>query len=166
MVEGTVYWLMGLSGAGKTTIGKILYKKLCEQKNNIVFLDGDTLREVFGNDLGYGKEDRFKCAMRYSRLCKLLSEQGQDVVICTISMFHEVRKWNKNNIEKYKEIYIDVSIRILQERNQKNLYKNGNNVVGLDLWVELPDNPDVIVVNDGKLSPEMITSGILKKLYI
>ncbi len=157
---------MGLSGAGKTTIGKILYKKLCEQKNNIVFLDGDTLREVFGNDLGYGKEDRFKCAMRYSRLCKLLSEQGQDVVICTISMFHEVRKWNKNNIEKYKEIYIDVSIRILQERNQKNLYKNGNNVVGLDLWVELPDNPDVIVVNDGKLSPEMITSGILKKLYI
>ena len=81
-------------------------------------------------------------------------------------MFHEVRKWNKNNIEKYKEIYIDVSIRILQERNQKNLYKNGNNVVGLDLWVELPDNPDVIVVNDGKLSPEMITSGILKKLYI
>lgn len=37
MVEGTVYWLMGLSGAGKTTIGKILYKKLCEQKNNIVF---------------------------------------------------------------------------------------------------------------------------------
>lgn len=124
------------------------------------------MREVFGNDLGYGKEDRFKCAMRYSRLCKLLSEQGQDVVICTISMFHEVRKWNKNNIEKYKEIYIDVSIRILQERNQKNLYKNGNNVVGLDLWVELPDNPDVIVVNDGKLSPEMITSGILKKLYI
>lgn len=166
MVEGTVYWLMGLSGAGKTTIGKILYKKLCEQKNNIVFLYGDTLREVFGNDLGYGKEDWFKCAMRYSRLCKLLSEQGQDVVICTISMFHEVRKWNKNNIEKYKEIYIDVSIRILQERNQKNLYKNGNNVVGLDLWVELPDNPDVIVVNDGKLSPEMITSGILKKLYI
>ena len=166
MVEGTVYWLMGLSGAGKTTIGKILYKKLCEQKNNIVFLDGDTLREVFGNDLGYGKEDWFKGAMRYSRLCKLLSEQGQDVVICTISMFHEVRKWNKNNIEKYKEIYIDVSIRILQERNQKNLYKNGNNVVGLDLWVELPDNPDGLVVNDGKLSPEMITSGILKKLYI
>lgn len=166
MIKGTVYWFTGLSGAGKTTIGKIMFKKLCEQKNNVVFLDGDTLREVFGNDLGYGKEDRFKCAMRYSRLCKLLSEQGQDVVICTISMFHEVRKWNRDNIEKYKEIYIDVPITILQERNQKNLYKNGNNVVGLDLGLELPDNPDVIVVNDGKLSPEMITSGILKKLYI
>ena len=28
MKQGTVYWLTGLSGAGKTTIGKLLYNKI------------------------------------------------------------------------------------------------------------------------------------------
>ena len=65
---GNVYWITGLSGAGKTTIGKIFYSKLKEIYSNTVFLDGDTLREVFGNDLGYSDADRRKCAMRYSKL--------------------------------------------------------------------------------------------------
>ena len=104
MDTGIVYWLTGLSGAGKTTIGEHFFQMLRKQKENVIFLDGDVLREVFGNDLGYSKQDRFQCAMRYSRLCKLLSEQGQDVVLCTISMFRKVRDWNRQNINKYKEI--------------------------------------------------------------
>ena len=60
---GCVYWLTGLSGAGKTTIGRILYKRLCEKRDGVVFLDGDDLRAVFGNDLGYTAQDRKKSAM-------------------------------------------------------------------------------------------------------
>lgn len=44
---GQVYWITGLSGAGKTTIGKIFYEKLRRKYANTVFLDGDMLREVF-----------------------------------------------------------------------------------------------------------------------
>lgn len=60
MVEGTVYWITGLSGAGKTTVGEIFFEILRKEKKTVLFLDGDTLREVFGNDLGYGREDRFQ----------------------------------------------------------------------------------------------------------
>lgn len=42
---GRVFWITGLSGAGKTTIGYLLYTKLKIQKNSIVFLDGDELRK-------------------------------------------------------------------------------------------------------------------------
>ena len=58
---------------GKVAI--IFYKKVVNPKQSAqtVLLDGDALREVFGNDLGYTAEDRFKCSMRYSRLCRLLS---------------------------------------------------------------------------------------------
>lgn len=160
MNAGKVYWITGLSGAGKTTIGKIFFQRLWEQKKNVLFLDGDTLREVFGNDLGYGKEDRLRCAMRYSRLCKLLSEQGQDVVICTISMFREVREWNRQNIEGYREIYIEVPMEVLQDRNQKNLYRDGSDVVGVDLELELPENPDFVVKNDGTLQPQVLAGRI------
>ena len=63
---GQVYWITGLSGAGKTTIGKIFYEKLRRKYANTVFLDGDMLREVFGNDLGYSDADRRNCAINVS----------------------------------------------------------------------------------------------------
>ena len=106
----TVYWITGLSGAGKTTIGRIFYERLKRIYPNTVFLDGDALRKVFGDDLGYSKEDRRKCAMRYSKLCAMLQEQEINVVCCTISMFDCVRAWNRENIRNYREIYVKVSM--------------------------------------------------------
>ena len=52
---GIVYWITGLSGSGKTTIGKLLYERMKKTYPNTVFLDGDALRKVFGEDLGYTK---------------------------------------------------------------------------------------------------------------
>ena len=115
-MKNSVYWITGLSGAGKTTVGKIFYTKLRNQKDSVLFLDGDRLRDVFGNDLGYTRKDRICCAMRYSKICQMLSEQGMDVVICTISMFHEIRAWNRENIVNYKEIYLEVPMKILKQR--------------------------------------------------
>lgn len=140
------------------------FQMLRRQKGNVLFLDGDTLREVFGNDLGYGREDRLRCAMRYSRLCRLLSGQGQDVVLCTISMFREVREWNRQNINKYKEIYIEVPMEVLKQRNQKGLYQSGGDVVGVDLELELPENPNLVLKNDGALPPNVMAGQIWNTL--
>lgn len=160
-MKGTLYWITGLSGAGKTTIGKMLYEHLKKQKSNVVILDGDMVRNAFGNDLGYSGEDRLKCALRYSGLSRLLTEQGIDVVCCTISMFDKVRDWNREHIESYLEIFLDVPLEVLQKRNQKNLYQDvqsgkTENVVGVDLQLELPQNPDIRFVNDGSSTPEEV----------
>ena len=48
-----VIWIIGLSGSGKTTIGKLIYKSLLKKRKNTVFLDGDEMRAVWGNDLGH-----------------------------------------------------------------------------------------------------------------
>lgn len=166
---GNVFWFTGLSGAGKTTIGNAFYKKKRDKMETVLFLDGDTLREVFGNDLGYSKENRFQCAMRYSRICKMLSEQGMDVIICTISMFDAVRDWNRSHIQLYHEIYVRVPLEVLKQRDQKGLYSGiaageSEDVVGMDLQLELPKQPDLIFDNDGKYSPEQGADFIMEKL--
>lgn len=155
---GTVYWITGLSGAGKTTIGKLLYEKIKTEHPDTVFLDGDIMRKVFGDDLGYSKEERRKCAMRYSRLCAMLQEQGMNVICCTISMFDSVRDWNRRNIQNYKEIYVKVSMDTLQKRDQKGLYsgtttEKQEEVVGVHTDIEEPKYPDLILENDGERTP-------------
>lgn len=164
-----VYWITGLSGAGKTTIGKLYYEKLKKKTSAVVFLDGDMLRESICSDLGYSKEERKECAMRYSRLCKLLSEQGITVIICTISMFHTVRAWNRENIMQYKEIYIKVPMKILKERDQKGLYSRTSRegdatVSGIDIKFEEPLMPDIVLENTGEKSPVELVERIQSEL--
>ena len=153
-----VYWITGLSGAGPTTIGKLLDEELKTEHPNTVFLDGDMLRKVFGDDLGYTREERIKCAMRYSRLCAMLQEQGMHVVCCTISMFDCVREWNRENINNYREIYIKVSMDTLRNRDQKGLYsgiteEKQKEVAGIHVEVEEPKFPDLVLLNDGDKTP-------------
>ncbi len=154
-----VYWITGLSGAGKTTIGRIFYEKLKTKYPGTVFLDGDIMREIFGNDLGYSEADRRKCAMRYSRLCHMLQSQGLNVICCTISMFDSVREWNRENIENYHEIYVKVTMQTLKKRDQKGLYSayesgEEKELAGFQVGLEEPKCPDLTIQNDGDISPE------------
>lgn len=149
-----VYWLTGLSGAGKTTIGRLWYEDLRSRGVPAVFLDGDELRQVFGDDLGFTEADRRKSAMRNARLCALLCRQGLTAVCCTISMFDSVRAWNRENIPGYFEVYVKVSMDTLRRRDQKGLYSSGDgNVAGVHFSVEEPKAPDLILENDGQRTP-------------
>lgn len=162
MDKGTLYWLTGLSGAGKTTIGNRLYYSMKAQKQNTIILDGDILKKIAGKDLGYGREERLERAYRYSALCKLLTDQGINVVICTIAMFDEIRDWNRENIENYIEVFLDVSMDVLKRRNRKGLYSKGSgNTAGIDIAIEYPKKPDIIIKNDGSQPLEESVKKIL-----
>ena len=163
-MTGTVFWITGLSGAGKTTVGRKLYELIKSKKKNVVMLDGDALRTAISSDLGYSNEDRRESAGRNAKLCKLLADQGIDVVCCTISMFEEVRRWNRENNEKYFEVYLKVPMEVLKQRNQKNLYVDAQDaLVGLGVNMEEPEHPDFTIESDGPNSPDEIAIGILRK---
>jgi glutamine kinase len=153
---GRVYWITGLSGAGKSTIGMKFWRRLRDSGRPAIFLDGDALREVIAEDLGHNLASRRKSAMRNAKLCRMLSSQGHDVVCPTISMFHDVQRWNRKNIPGYREIYLRVPMDELQRRDVKGIYAAAGrgelrNVVGVDLKAELPETPDLILDNFGTL---------------
>tara|TARA_B100000315_G_scaffold73585_1_gene67204 strand:+ start:181 stop:699 length:519 start_codon:yes stop_codon:yes gene_type:complete len=148
-----VIWLIGLSGAGKTVIGKALAGSLRKMGRPVVFIDGDIFREIMGNDLGHSIEDRKKNADRICRFCKYMDQEGIDVVCSILSIFHESQGWNRKNINYYFEIYLDISLDTLRKRDPKGLYKKVfdgeiNNVVGVDIPFNPPPNADMVIDNN------------------
>ena len=166
MSPGTVYWITGLSGAGKTTVAALLAKRLRAHGRPVLQLDGDILRDIFSPAAGHDAEGRLRLAGAYGRLCREVAAQGIDVVCATISMFHAVRRWNREHIPGYREIYLRVPLSELRRRDSKGLYSaaregTASNVVGVDLHAELPETPDLTVENHG-ISPEAAVERIWK----
>ena len=163
---GRVFWITGLSGTGKTTLGRELSKRLRGAGHRVIFLDGDALRSAIAEDLGHNAGDRRRAAMRNARLCRLLADQGADVVCATISLFHEVQRWNRENIPGYREIYLRVPIDELRRRDSKGIYAcaqrgEAHDVVGLDVPAEAPEAPDLILDNYGALDVAAAADRIL-----
>ena len=99
-----------LSVSGKTTVGKLLFKKIKKRKTNTVFLDGDNLRAVWGNKLGHRISDRKENALRIYSLCKLLDEQKINVVCCILSIFPSIQKKARKNFRKYYQFHLSAPI--------------------------------------------------------
>lgn len=183
--QGTVYFFTGLSGAGKSTIGSLFYRRLLRKSPDAILLDGDVMRKMLNGEIpmpfssemrqalygatlqpfDYTREGRLKGAWVLFRLCRDLAEQGHDVVCCSISMYREVREWNRENIPNYREIYVKVSMETLYQRDQKGLYSShAKNVVGVDIPAEEPEHPDVVIQNDSGETPEQIVERLERQL--
>lgn len=145
---GRVYWITGVKSSGKTTIGTALYYALREKSDNSLILDGDILKQFVGDEFGYASEERLARGKRYSKLCKLLAEQGLIVIICTISMFNEIREWNRQNIKGYIEVFVDTPLDIILERDKSRLYSR-EELETIISDTQFPTNPDIILRNDG-----------------
>jgi len=147
-----VVWIIGLSGAGKTTLANEIVAHVRRAQPNVVLIDGDVVREVFGNDLGHAMEDRRTNARRICQLGKLLDDQGIDVVCAILSLFPESRSWNREHLRNYYEVFIDTPIQDLVQRDSKGIYRRFNSgeirdVAGMDIEFPRPTNPDLTIRN-------------------
>lgn len=136
---------------------------------SVILLDGDEIRAVVGAVQAHTRDDRMALALRYSRLCKLLSDQGFDVAIATISLFEEVHKWNRENLPGYCEIFLDVPLEELRRRDTKGIYERFdrneiNNVAGIDLQVDFPKNPDIVLHFTPSMDQQTMFDELIRQL--
>lgn len=145
-----VIWIIGLSGSGKTTVGREVYRKLKDKERATVFVDGDEVRAIFEHDRGdapYSIEGRRRNAERISELCQWLDRQDIDVVCCILSIFQEMRDENRSHYDSYFEVYMDTPTSLLESR--RSLYseaKDGSrkNVVGVDIPFDPPVGSNIV----------------------
>ena len=166
-----VIWIIGLSGSGKTTLANEIVANINIESKNTILLDGDLIREIFGNDLGYSMEERLLNANRICQLGKFLDDQGINVVCSILSIFPETREWNRKNVRDYYEVFIDVPIEMLVERDSKGIYGKYNRgeiseVVGMDINFPIPDKVDLVIKNI-KSKSDLLSYAkyIVKKLH-
>ncbi|HDZ5095726.1 TPA: adenylyl-sulfate kinase [Campylobacter jejuni] len=156
--NGGVIWITGLAGSGKSYIAEALCKKLKEKYNNIIYLDGDELRDLLGY-YGYDKQSRIEMSIKRSKFAHFLSSQNMLVIVSTISMWNEIYEYNKKTLKNYFEIYIKCDFEELKRRDKKNLYSKTlkgeiSNVVGIDIAFDEPksnliiDNTHMIELNN------------------
>ena len=148
-----IIWIIGKSASGKTAVGRHLYDALKPDYPNLVFLDGDLLREVWQDRLGHSVEARKVNSDRICALCKMLDDQSVHVIGCVLSMFPEAQRWNRENYSSYYQVYLDVPMEELVQRDPKNIYKEAlqgkiKNVVGVDIDFPEPVDSDRVIPND------------------
>ena len=161
--KGILFWITGLSGAGKTSVSQKIYKKIKNDFGKTIFINGDDLRKIF--DLkGYNYKDRKKIGLQYSKLFKKITDQNVNVIFAGVVLIESVRKWNKKNIDNYLEIYLKANIKKIIKRKYKRLYSQTKNLVGLNVRAEFPKKPDIIINNNFEESIKSISDRLLKKI--
>lgn len=149
--EGCVFWMTGLSGAGKTTIAKGAEKELCSRGYKVEMLDGDELRRTISADLGFSAEDREENIRRAGDIAAWMANNGAIVIAALISPSRTGRKQAREAAKgRFHEIYIRADLETCEKRDPKGLYKKARagkitDFTGIDSPYELPENPDLVV---------------------
>ena len=146
-----IIWLMGVSGAGKTTIGLLLREYFEDKQIPNYMLDGDEVRSIFDGDLGYTKEDREANIKRIILAAYVLDRCGITGIVCNISPFERLRALAREKIAGYHEIYLKKDIIVSQTEDVKGVYANNlgkTDLIGVDIDFDMPLRPDLILEVD------------------
>lgn len=123
--RGMCIWMTGLSGSGKTTIAKVLERKLHEDGHLCQMLDGDNIRAGICNNLSFSSEDRTENIRRISEVSKLFINCGVITINCFVSPTLEIRAMAKEIIGEndFVEVFVNTPLEICETRDVKGLYK-------------------------------------------
>lgn len=159
MINKKVIWLFGLSGAGKTTLSRLLAEKLEKLGRSVVLLDGDELRAGLNSDLGFSNEDRAENIRRASHIANLLVKRNVVCIGSFITPMDAHRQLISRIVgEDLLLVYLDCPASECERRDVKGLYRQArkhhiSDFTGVSAAFEPPD-AGVLSIDTRRHTPE------------
>lgn len=121
--RGTVFWITGVPGSGKTTLARGLLEHLREADIDTLWLDSDALRPVLAPQASYAPTDRDHVYAAFGHLAILAASGGVTVLLSATASKAAYRERVREAVPRFVEIYLTCAPETLrQERDIKGLY--------------------------------------------
>jgi sulfate adenylyltransferase len=167
--QGLTIFFTGLSGAGKSTIAKVLYSRFQEIGDRpVTLLDGDIVRQNLSSELKFTKEHRDINVRRIGFVASEITKNRGIAICAPIAPYEKSRLDIRKLIEKYGgfiEIHVSTPIEECEKRDRKGMYAKARaglikGFTGVDDPYEVPETPEVRIdttdITPGEAAQEIL----------
>jgi sulfate adenylyltransferase len=167
--QGFTIFCTGLSGAGKSTIAKILYSKFLEIGTRPVsLLDGDIVRRNLSSELNFSKEHRDINVKRIGFVAEEITKNRGIAICAPIAPYEKTRKKIRESIEAHGgffEVHVSTPITECEKRDRKGMYAKARagllkGFTGVDDPYEDPSNPE-LRIDTTSMTPDEAAQEVL-----
>ncbi|MFO7709301.1 MAG: bifunctional sulfate adenylyltransferase/adenylylsulfate kinase [Desulfobacterales bacterium] len=170
--QGFSIFMTGLSGAGKSTIARILFSKFLERgERPVTLLDGDIVRQNLSSELNFSREHRDINVRRIGFVASEITKNRGIAICAPIAPYAKTRAEIRSAIQAYGgfiEVHVSTPIDECERRDRKGMYAKARaglvkGFTGIDDPYEPPEAPEVRI-DTTHLSPDEAAQEIL--LYL
>ncbi|MBI9076077.1 MAG: bifunctional sulfate adenylyltransferase/adenylylsulfate kinase [Desulfatibacillum sp.] len=171
-IQGFTLFCTGLSGAGKSTIARIVCARLQEIGGRpVTLLDGDIVRKNLSSELGFSKEHRDINVRRIGYVAGEITKNRGIAICAPIAPYGTTRRHIRRSIEShggFVEVFVATPLSVCEKRDPKGLYSKARSgliqgFTGVDDPYEEPEHPEVIL-DTTAMTPEEAAQEVL--LYL
>lgn len=156
-------YIIGRSGSGKTTIANALEEELKKkERSHLQVIDGDIIRQQFGNIFGHTYEERMKCNQAVRVVVRYLLDNDISIILTQVAAYKAMRAKVREAFKKeYIEVYLNCSYEECARRDVKGYYKKQQsgemqNLNGANDTYEIPCNSDIVIDTEKETVSEAV----------
>ena len=167
--QGFTIFLTGLSGAGKSTIAKVVFSKMLEiGERPVTLLDGDIVRQNLSSELTFSKEHRDINVRRIGFVASEITKNRGIAICAPIAPYEVTRSEIRRSIEAHGgfiEIHVATPLDECEKRDRKGMYAKARaglikGYTGIDDPYEVPQAPE-LRIDTSNITPDEAAQEIL-----
>ncbi len=167
--QGLTIFLTGLSGAGKSTIARVLYSKFLEVGDRpVTLLDGDIVRRNLSSELSFSKEHRDINVRRIGFVAEEITKNRGIAICAPIAPYAATRREIRRNIQihgGFVAVHVSTPIDECERRDRKGMYAKARaglikGYTGVDDPYEIPEFPE-LSIDTTNITPDEAAQEVL-----
>ena len=152
--QGVTVFFTGLSGAGKSTMARVLLSKLLEiGDRTVTLLDGDIVRKHLSSELGFSRAHRDLNIQRIGFVASEITKHGGIAICAPIAPYAETRRKVRAMVEAhggFVEVHAATPLETCESRDRKGLYAKARaglikEFTGISDPYEAPEHAELVI---------------------